>query len=480
MKEWINRMTGRIRNHIVVASTVLALSLMVLGAVTDLVVDENGICSRAVNFINQIKISHALYLNQSAVYNYEDNAVIELVGTVAGTGNLINGSDAKTTPVDADNVAITNSADSHKLGKTTWANIKATLKTYFDGLYQAVMTKAGSADIIAGIDDAKYATAKALYDAGIRANVQQIYGYIQDATITEAMKGGLLTNSGAAQNVTYTFAPNLSQGFWIDVVNEAGNNGIDSYTKLMLHLNNNATDSSASNHTPTATDMTYSNSAGEYKFGYAGVFNGTSSKITYPASTDFNLSGDFTITAWIKFNGVRDATIVGNGYNAGFCFYYAQSGYLTFYYTGSSVNGSWSPSDLTWYQIAVTRSGSTITLYVNGTSIGTGTYGNAISSTNALGIGKDAVSIDYFKGWIDELKIDNGIARAMSELYPQTAEFYLSSYITLTPDLGDTMPGCAAAGSSLISLTKGDVKNFFNTGNSWISKYTTGTWVDGL
>lgn len=150
------------------AVAVTAMAIMCVAAVTDLVVDENGMCARAVNFINQVKISHALYLNKAAVYNYEDNAVIELVGTVAGTGNLINGSDAKTTPVDADNVAITNSADSHKLNKTTWANVKATLKTYFDGLYQAVMTKAGSADIIAGIDDAKYATAKALYDAGIR------------------------------------------------------------------------------------------------------------------------------------------------------------------------------------------------------------------------------------------------------------------------------------------------------------------------
>jgi hypothetical protein len=42
---------------------------------------------------------------------------------------------AKTTPVDADTVAITDSASSHSLAKTTWANIKATLKTYFDTLY---------------------------------------------------------------------------------------------------------------------------------------------------------------------------------------------------------------------------------------------------------------------------------------------------------------------------------------------------------
>jgi len=41
----------------------------------------------------------------------------------------------KTTPVDADEVGISDSAASWVLKKLTWANIKATLKTYFDSLY---------------------------------------------------------------------------------------------------------------------------------------------------------------------------------------------------------------------------------------------------------------------------------------------------------------------------------------------------------
>jgi hypothetical protein len=47
----------------------------------------------------------------------------------------IHGATGKTTPVDADEVGLVDSADSNKLKKLTWANIKATLKTYFDGLY---------------------------------------------------------------------------------------------------------------------------------------------------------------------------------------------------------------------------------------------------------------------------------------------------------------------------------------------------------
>jgi hypothetical protein len=42
---------------------------------------------------------------------------------------------SKTTPVDADEVPITDSASSFSLKKLTWGNLKATLKAYFDGIY---------------------------------------------------------------------------------------------------------------------------------------------------------------------------------------------------------------------------------------------------------------------------------------------------------------------------------------------------------
>lgn len=43
---------------------------------------------------------------------------------------------SKTTPVDADELPLVDSAASNVLAKLTWANLKATLKTYFDTLYQ--------------------------------------------------------------------------------------------------------------------------------------------------------------------------------------------------------------------------------------------------------------------------------------------------------------------------------------------------------
>lgn len=53
-------------------------------------------------------------------------------------GALIAGGTGKTTPVDGDTLALSDSAASDASKKLTWANVKATLKTYFDTLYHSI------------------------------------------------------------------------------------------------------------------------------------------------------------------------------------------------------------------------------------------------------------------------------------------------------------------------------------------------------
>lgn len=55
-------------------------------------------------------------------------------------GATLAAASAKSTPVDADTVPLNDSADSNALKKVTWANVKATLKTYLDTLYQPLAT----------------------------------------------------------------------------------------------------------------------------------------------------------------------------------------------------------------------------------------------------------------------------------------------------------------------------------------------------
>ena len=87
---------------------------------------------------------------KGATENYVSNAELSVLQATSGSntgdetvttiGALINGATGKTTPVDADMVGLMDSAASNVLKKLSWANIKATLKTYFDGLYQPLAT----------------------------------------------------------------------------------------------------------------------------------------------------------------------------------------------------------------------------------------------------------------------------------------------------------------------------------------------------
>jgi len=80
----------------------------------------------------------------------------------------INTQTDKPTPLDADVALIESNADSWAKRKLTWANIKATLKTYFDGIYQAVLGYTAedvankSTDTALGASDTLYPTQNAV------------------------------------------------------------------------------------------------------------------------------------------------------------------------------------------------------------------------------------------------------------------------------------------------------------------------------
>ena len=79
--------------------------------------------------------------------NYVTDAEKIVIGNTSGTnsgnetatsiGAIINGATADTTPLDADKFTFWDAVDS-ALKAVTWANVKATLKAYFDGIYHAL------------------------------------------------------------------------------------------------------------------------------------------------------------------------------------------------------------------------------------------------------------------------------------------------------------------------------------------------------
>jgi hypothetical protein len=89
--------------------------------------------------------------------------MLDLTGVDIGA--VIHAAAAKVTPVDADTMPLIDSAASNVLKKVTWANIKATLKTYFDTLYNLYVHPNHTGDVTSVADGATTIAADAVTNA---------------------------------------------------------------------------------------------------------------------------------------------------------------------------------------------------------------------------------------------------------------------------------------------------------------------------
>ncbi len=85
--------------------------------------------------------------SEAAAGTYADLALgaAAALGAIAFEEQIVAAS-SKATPVDADLLGLVDSAASNSLKKLTWANVKATLKTYFDTLYSTAASVAAAID----------------------------------------------------------------------------------------------------------------------------------------------------------------------------------------------------------------------------------------------------------------------------------------------------------------------------------------------
>ncbi len=135
-----------------------------------------------------------------------------------------------------------------------------------------------------------------------------------------------------------------------------------------------------------------------------------------------DIGGDFTIAAWVRF----DAPVVdlftlmskneGPGSTDKWVFGYAASyagaySALVFYFNspGAGAEGlassQWIPTSNAWHHVAVTRSGTTFTFYVNGAARGQATASQALPVADApleLGVSEGSF---HWGGAIDDVRI---------------------------------------------------------------------------
>ena len=141
-----------------------------------------------------------------------------------------------------------------------------------------------------------------------------------------------------------------------------------------------------------------------------------------------NLPGDFTIECWVY---PTDTTLTGEwgiidarqtaGAAANWWFAlstYTSAGWLVSLYTGTTNSSTGRVLPNRWTHIAVTRSGSTVTFYIDGTASGTATVSGALAGATSTQIyigTKDAATALYGTvGYISDLRLTNGQARTIA------------------------------------------------------------------
>lgn len=176
-------------------------------------------------------------------------------------------------------------------------------------------------------------------------------------------------------------------------------------------------------HTITSSNVTIASGGVSGQAAYFPASGGGALSVTNPG-TAFVFPGDLTIEAWV-YQVNTTGTIQA--------IYSSNSGGSNYFYLGwDSANGVWSVSHNaagrttyggtsalnTWKHIALVRAGTTMTVYVNGTAVGSRTVAGTLGHTTVPTIGTSSGGNNKFYGYIDEFQVYNGTAKYLGNFTP--------------------------------------------------------------
>jgi hypothetical protein len=342
---------------------------------------------------------------------------INASGTISGTSPLVGGSTTYTFTVRATDAENQDTDRSFSLtinpDVVTWSSLNTI------GLPQNVASTTTLAATSAAGQTVSYAVDT--LPTGLTLSGATVSGTptAAGATITTATATAAVTGKTAQQTITWTISIAADTYF--------------PYTTLLLNSETTAlpflADASTNNFAITAVGDTKPNNFNPYTPGYySNYFDGSGDYISTPSITA--AGGDFTLEGWINgsstqpqiyataihFNGVASTS-----YELWIQFNHSSNpGKIRFSVSTTVIVSSASQVANTWYHVAIVRSGSTVTCYIDGVNIGSTTY-TAPLGGGALSVGQwPGSSATAYAGYVSNVRFVNGTALYTSNFTPAT------------------------------------------------------------
>ena len=182
-----------------------------------------------------------------------------------------------------------------------------------------------------------------------------------------------------------------------------------------------------------ATAPTVSTSVKKYGTGSLSLANNSANAqflwLDNTNNSNFSFTGDFTLEAWVYQTSNSGYRVVISNWDPGLFWAIVGGNQMVIYLNGSLIVNATSLTftDSTWYHVAVSRSGSSVKLWQNGTQVGsTGTASGTITLSDFTGIGVNTNNYptnnlgSFFAGYMDDIRISD-IARYTTTFTAPTA-----------------------------------------------------------
>ena len=209
-------------------------------------------------------------------------------------------------------------------------------------------------------------------------------------------------------------------------------------TVLQLDFaNGGIIDQTGKNNLETVGDARVSTAVKKYNSGSM-YFDGTGDYLLMPSSANFELAGNFTIEFWMRpataaFGAGGKAIFSIGSTDPNTTVIRLNGAVLQFWINGSTSGiATCSTTNIaadTWYHVALVRNGTgtnNVKLYLNGVQDGTfAAARNEVIAAAAMVVGRHGATQDSgsYTGYIDDLRITQGVARYTATFTPPTEAF---------------------------------------------------------